>query len=238
MGTTLDTWNELKVALDASVKAWVNSICPIIPEKYFEVSWNGTMEEKRITGISYRFEFNTWFNGKKPTKKELEVFRAHTLSLPEYKPERLCFSNAYEWMEGRTATSAIKFNDLFNAKNIFHNLTNATLYAAQRKAEFEENKLWQETHKKDKNYNYAANGYKFLGWQNGWNHVYFDEQGNETTDATKQRTFGYREADYPEYGKCRRLKHRTIEVNHNQRGSEHDVSCPECKIYWKYDSSD
>ena len=29
-------------------------------------------------------------------------------------------------------------------------------------------------------------GYKFLGWQNGWKHVYFDEDGNQTTgDASK-----------------------------------------------------
>lgn len=80
--------------------------------------------------------------------------------------------------------------------------------------------------------------YKFLGWQNGWKNVYFDEEGNITEDSKKKRTFGYLESDYPEYGKCRRLKHETDEIQHNQRGSENTVSCDICKIYWKYDCSD
>jgi hypothetical protein len=81
-------------------------------------------------------------------------------------------------------------------------------------------------------------GYKFLGWQNGWKHVYFDEQGNQTTDDKLKRSFGYLESDYPEYGKCKRLKHINDEVQHNQRASENTVSCDICKIYWKYDCSD
>lgn len=86
-------------------------------------------------------------------------------------------------------------------------------------------------------------GYKFLGWQNGWKHVYFDEDGKVTTgDLLKgekpQRTFGYLTADYPEYGKCRDQKHPLDEVSHNNRGSENTVSCDVCRIYWKYDCSD
>lgn len=81
-------------------------------------------------------------------------------------------------------------------------------------------------------------GYQFLGWENGWKHVYFDEEGNETTEPTKKRTFGYRTADYPEYGKCRDEKHVKDSVQHNPRGSENTVSCDTCKIYYKYDCSD
>lgn len=80
--------------------------------------------------------------------------------------------------------------------------------------------------------------YVFLGWQNGWKHVYFDEKGNETTDTEKRKSFGYAERDYPEYGACRRQKHVLDEVQHNQRGSENTVSCDICRIYWKYDCSD
>lgn len=82
-------------------------------------------------------------------------------------------------------------------------------------------------------------GYQFLGWQNGWKHVYFDEEGNETTDpAVKNRSFGYRTVDYPEYGKCRDLKHAKDSIQHNPRGSENTVICDICKIYYKYDCSD
>jgi hypothetical protein len=81
-------------------------------------------------------------------------------------------------------------------------------------------------------------GYKFLGWQNGWKHVYFDEEGNETNDKLRQKTFVYKTSDYPEYGKCCDEKHKKDEIQHNMRGSENTVSCDICKIYWKYDCSD
>jgi hypothetical protein len=90
----------------------------------------------------------------------------------------------------------------------------------------------------DKNYNYEENGYTFLGWQNGWKHVYLDIDKNVTEDKSKQVYFDYLTEDYPEYGKCRDLKHQTVKVHHNNRGTENTVSCPICMIYWKYDSSD
>lgn len=86
-------------------------------------------------------------------------------------------------------------------------------------------------------------GYKFLGWQNGWKHVYFDEDGNQTTGDTSngekpKRTFGYTKEDYPEYRNCVDSGHQRDNISHDNRGSEHTVSCDICKIYWKYDSSD
>jgi len=80
-------------------------------------------------------------------------------------------------------------------------------------------------------------GYKFLGWQNGWEHVYFDEDGKVTEDKEKQKTFGYLEKDYPEYGRCVRLKHKTDDIQITPSGSTNFVICDKCKIYWKYDSS-
>lgn len=80
--------------------------------------------------------------------------------------------------------------------------------------------------------------YKFLGWQNGWNHVYFDEAGNITKDPEQRKTFGYTEKDYPEYGKCQRLQHNVQEHHIGNRGVENTVWCNICKIYWKYDCSD
>jgi len=87
-------------------------------------------------------------------------------------------------------------------------------------------------------------GYKFLGWQNGWKHVYYDEDGNETTGNISlgekpKKTFGYSERDYPEHYNCvRKNKHKCDHVSHSRRGTENTVSCDICKIYWKYDSSD
>lgn len=86
-------------------------------------------------------------------------------------------------------------------------------------------------------------GYKFLGWQNGWKHVYFDEDGNITTGDTLKgeksiKTFGYRKEDYPEYANCREYHHQTRHISESSRGYENTVICDICKIYWKYDSSD
>lgn len=81
-------------------------------------------------------------------------------------------------------------------------------------------------------------GYKFLGWQNGWKHVFYDKHGKITEDNAAKVSFGYTEQDYPEYGKCRRLGHKIDDIAHGSRGSENTVSCDECKIYWKYDCSD
>lgn len=89
----------------------------------------------------------------------------------------------------------------------------------------------------DKNYNYEENGYTFLGWQNSWKHVYVDKDDNPTTDMKKVSYAKYLTKDYPEYGKCRDLKHKTITIRHNNRGTENTVSCPICMIYYKYDSS-
>jgi hypothetical protein len=93
--------------------------------------------------------------------------------------------------------------------------------------------------KKDTNYNYAENGYKFLGWQNGWEHIYYDEDGKLCSETNKpSMSFGYTKEHHPEYRNCIDSKHQLIEVQHTRTGSENTVSCPICKIYWKYDCSD
>ena len=81
-------------------------------------------------------------------------------------------------------------------------------------------------------------GYKFLGWQNGWRHIYLDKDKNPTTDPTKRVYFDYTKEEYPEYRNCVDSGHQRDNISHNNRGSEHTVSCDICKIYWKYDSSD
>lgn len=84
-------------------------------------------------------------------------------------------------------------------------------------------------------------GYKDLGWQNGWKHVYFDENDQVTPDRSKAKYAGYTEEDYPEYGKCKRLKHKHENYDNSlfqNRGTDNIVICHECKIYWHYDCSD
>jgi len=80
--------------------------------------------------------------------------------------------------------------------------------------------------------------YKYLGYKNGWKHVSFDKDGKVTDDKALIKSFGYLTEDYPEYGKCRDLKHKVKDKQHNSRGSNCTYYCPECKIFWKVDMSD
>lgn len=95
-----------------------------------------------------------------------------------------------------------------------------------------------KAHRNDINHLLVQNNYKFLGWQNGWNHVFFEENHNITEDESKIKSFGYLKEEHPEYVSCHEQNHKIDEVQVNQRGSENVVSCDICKIYWKYDSSD
>lgn len=80
--------------------------------------------------------------------------------------------------------------------------------------------------------------YKFLGWQNGWHHIYLDKDKKPTTDPKEQVYFDYIKEEYPEYRQCIDSGHSRDEISHNNRGSENTISCDVCKIYWKYDCSD
>jgi hypothetical protein len=84
----------------------------------------------------------------------------------------------------------------------------------------------------------VRSGYKFLGWQNGWRHIFLDKCGQETDDMAKAVSFNYVPSEHNEYFWCLGQGHKPDEVQHNPRGSENTVSCDICKIYWKYDCSD
>ena len=56
-------------------------------------------------------------------------------------------------------------------------------------------------------------GYKWLGWQ-----VHSD--------------------NCPPLKHCRSLEHKTNQVSHSNRGSDHTYWCDDCMIWWKIDSSD
>ena len=247
MKTNLYKYNHYKGILEAKADAFMDTISPVLPLKFYKVSPNGAMFE--CTVIRRYYQFETWAHvyDKKPTK-------AHVIAIQElldsdivFKPERAYFEYTYTWGEynGKPASSrtSIAIQDVFDAKTSFLSKGDAELASLKLKETDAIQRKFQEDHKKDAYYNYSANGYKFLGWQNGWSHVYFDEDGVSTTgDASKgekpKRSFGYTKEMYPEYGNCREQKHMTIEVRHNSRGSENTVSCPICKVYWKYDSSD
>lgn len=84
-------------------------------------------------------------------------------------------------------------------------------------------------------------GYKDLGWQNGWTVVYLDKDGKPTTDSNEIKSFTYLKDEHPEYAACRDEKHKLENYDNSyycNRGTDNVVICHICKIYWHYDCSD
>jgi len=242
MKTNLEKFNHyLDIVTERSNK-YIKSQIEVIPEKMYVVYPIGTLHELEITGVRYEpRENNRYFTlaffTKKPSNESVENIKLYAEMSIEFVKEKILFDYK-EKGDGYTSSGCFHPFGKNDARKYFFTIEEAE---AVSKIVAEENRVRQEfkeLHKKDASYNYLMNGYKFLGWQNGWKHVYYDKDGNITNDPTKRASFGYDKANYPEYGNCNELKHQIIEVFHNGRGSENTVSCPICKIYWKYDCSD
>lgn len=243
MRTNLEKWNFYFNEITLKSNDFIKSILPIIPEVFYKVENNGEVYECTVLNAHYSHRMHYW--GKRPTNDDVQMIKGFYEDDEPFDAKNAYIDYRYCWNEenGYTSTTAINIIDLVEGKNAFLDKETAEKVGKEKKKAFDDMIAFKEKHKKDANYSYGSNGYKFLGWQNGWKHVYFDEDGNVTTgDESKgekpRKSFGYLEADYPEYGKCIREKHRRIEVQHSRSGSENTVSCPLCMIYWKYDSSD
>jgi hypothetical protein len=81
--------------------------------------------------------------------------------------------------------------------------------------------------------NFQIEGYKDLGWQNGWTPKFeHDDNGNK-------KFTGYH--NQPEYSDCRQLGHKTREIDNSislHRGTNNIVICDKCKHFSHYDCSD
>lgn len=236
----IDVWNGYMRLIKERESVFINDIVgEKPPEIIYQVYGQGKLDVCYVTDIKYSvYKSGLFYTTKIPTSVDLSKIIKYHEDDPLMHKENIAFEYYSIWGDNHKASST----HFLYAENNYYLLTiskeEAEIASVERKAVYEELEAWRKLHAKDASFNYLMNGYKFLGWQNSWKHVYFDENGNQTTDPEKKRSFGYTKEDYPEYGNCIELKHRRIEVSHNNRGSEHTVSCPECKIYWKYDSSD
>lgn len=235
----IDIWNGYMRLINEREKTFIDSIIgEKKPEIIYQVYLGGNLTECFVTDINYTN--GLYLSKKSPTKEDIQTIKNYYDGDPLMTPDKIAFEYYYLWGDNneRKASSTHYLYRKDNYCKLTLSKEEAILVSEELIKKNKEEQEWRELHKKDASYNYNENGYKFLGWQNSWNHVYFDAEGNQTDDPSKRVAFGYTKEDYPEYGNCRELKHRTIDVSHNNRGSEHTVSCPECKIYWKYDSSD
>lgn len=245
MKTNLEKWNHYKAILDNRANEFMDSLDVNIPEVFYQVTPIGSLTICNTIRRYYSFKGLPYFD-KRPTKQNIiDLIKLndeiHFTSDQIY----IEYSYVYLMRDDREykATTSISLKNLLDTKNTFLKKEDAEEVASDLKKKFDELNLFRQTHKKDASYDYKSNGYTFLGWQNGWRSIYFDEDGKVTTgDISKgekpKKSFGYDKEEYPLYGKCMDAGHHRIEVQHNNRGSENTVSCPICKVYWKYDCSD
>lgn len=246
MRTNLEKWNYYLSIIENKTNEFIDSQKEgkNIPSVYYVVYPIGKVAERTIIGTKYshyKHGGKTYYSGKKPTKKEVEALAEYSATEIPFSVDNLWFKYSEIWDKenNRTSTSSVRFLDIVTEKGLCYSIDDAEKQGEITKKFVEEEKAFKELHKKDGGYNYSANGYKFLGWQNGWKHEYYDEDGNLCSETGKpSKSFGYSKENYPEYRNCIDSKHRRIEVSRNSRGSENTVSCPICKIYWKYDCSD
>ena len=82
--------------------------------------------------------------------------------------------------------------------------------------------------------NFQIEGYKDLGWQNGWKALYsYDDNGKAKFIGEYQ--------DQGEYNLCKALKHKRREIDNSislHRGTDNIVICDKCKHFSHYDCSD
>lgn len=205
MRTNKEKWDHWLSILDSRAVEDIHDDLPILPDIIYKVRYDGEIEEYKNDGLKYRFGFYC------PTPTRKDVLDIKEIAENEYKFE---ISKYYIKLSSDKCYTSVKLTDIIEKKDVFMTIEEAEIVSTKRVLIDTNRKAFAKQHAKPDNYNYHANGYRFLDWMNGWS-VY-----------------------PPEYKKCRDQNHQLIEVSKNSRGTEHVVDCPLCKIFWKYDSSD
>jgi hypothetical protein len=214
MKTNIEKYNYYKNIILRKNEDYLNSIFYNIPKTFYiihqydNINDIGKIEKCNITAIRYNNIIN--YRGDKPTKIEIEKIKKIAESDIIFTKNKIWFDYS-----GESFSSSINYEKLYNSDNICFDIKNANIKSDLYKKEQE----FLLLNKKDENYNYEANGYKFLGWLNNWK-------------------FPIIEKDHSEYANCLKLKHKLIDAEHVYGGNEITVSCPICKIYWMYYNGD
>jgi len=214
MKTNLEKYNHYSKLILERDKVFINQCLAIQKfDTFYKVNeWNGKIDILDVIGYSIDRNISIFWHSRK-NPKNTDVTQIKTLweaEIPLYIKDILVEvkerSGAY--------TTKYSIDKILDIPSIFSDEKKALELSEKISEQIKIKEDFERIHKKDKYYPYAANGYKYLGWANGW-----DKNPDEVTN-------------------CYNQKHMRIEVSHNMRGSEHTVSCPVCMIYWKYDSSD
>lgn len=224
--SNLERYNNILESINYKLKQFIDYETSniMILDKYYKVSNNGEINEIIINKTEYlntEYFTNTHFKGKNPTRIEIDIISKYL--------KQISFSNEYIYFEcliKNKSITYIGFNNIVQKNNIFDSLLDAESFSSKIINEHKAISEFKEYHKKDINYNYSANQYKFLGWQNGWLREYYDKDGELCTNTSNNKdSFIYSKSKYSNYYQCKNLKHALIEVSHSKSGSENTVSC-------------
>jgi len=240
MKNNTEKWNFYKSIIDIQTQTYINVITNDIklPFTYYVVYDNGDVVERILNKWDYAHHKQGGIlrlNKKIPSNKEVK-------SIKEYS-EAMIFNSEFifGWCTEKKFNkypSTISYHNFINKVDLYYDKNEADGIANLKLKKKQDRKDFIDKYRAI-NYNYSVDGYRFLGWQNGWKNEALDEDGMLCLETGKKpHRSEYSRELYPEYHHCISLKHDLIDVSHNSRGTENTVCCPICKIYWKYDCSD
>ena len=213
MANNLEKWNFYKRILNRKSSEYIeNIINDNVLDKFYSVDTNGDIHTNIIDSL-YCAEADVGFLGRSPNNKDISRIKMLSNSDIVFSVQNIVISY-YEIINEYKSISRIKYVEYIEDKDIFIEYEEAKVVSDSRKAKCEKTKAFIEANIKPSNYDYDANGYTFLGWENTW---------IEEPQLLKE---------------CRAKNHEYVETKIGRKGMDNTVSCPVCKIYWKYDCSD
>lgn len=240
MRTNIGKFNALKKIVLNKVAIYTKELVKkyALPSKLYTIDYDFSITELHIKNIYISHSALEYYT-KKPTKLDIANLKDFIEHDDYCNITYIRVGYVLKNIEGNIQKGSTIFKNILDKTVYFYSKEKAIEASKIMLKEREKAVAFQIKYAKPKNYDYNANGYRFLGWQNNWQHEYYDKDKNLCSESKKPPVyFDYNANKYPEYAHCKTMKHRLIEVSLSDTGSEHIVSCPICKVYWKYDSSD
>ncbi len=216
----IDKWNIYLSALYMQLAGYLLKEQIYFEDKFYKVSSTGEITAYEIERFDYDFDID-YPVGNVSNAKVIQIKKLSESKI-DFKKDSILIR--YQPLPDKNCTNITRWERFKADNNITSNHIAAKMISKRKRLEIDAKLAFQSANTKDADYDYETNGYTFLGWQNSWEFTTVD---------------GHMVAkDQPKHNDCINAKHTLISVSCNDKGSENVESCPICKIYWKYDSSD
>ena len=218
MRTNLDKWNYWLELINSRTNEFIGKELPEVPKQIYRPTASG-YSTAVVESINYRHAYfndimggesyvRLYFTGKKPDKADVKKLKDYYELNVELNKESIIFRYVEELDNGyELKGSAMIYSD--KTEFVLDESEAIRLSEIMRLNSEEQNRL-NELY--GKTFKPEENGFKNLGWQNGW-------------------------VERPsEFQRCIETKHKRVITNLGRCYNQ--TLCPTCKIYWSVDSSD